>query len=1447
MAIKKTNKAGHVFGGHIGGVDYFRQDDGRWTDSGAVLVEPGYAKILDQFFPKEIEDENTPPPPKKKRKREPVIEPEEEDKPKKKGKKKKEEPKEKTTRAGRLGKAALKTLFPGPYEAAETLSGLWKGDKEDENQPGRTARLGKAAFEGIFPGIAKTASSAKKLWTGDEEPEDKTKSKKKNKKKDKEEQVDLSEQKRQAAEKRFQYNRVEDSLKDNADLLRDVISIQERSSDILSQIASSIGKMDGGGPDIPGLGGGGGGSGGNKGPKPKGKGFSRKTKMIAGGLAAAAVAGGVAYSLSDNKDEEVDMSPSSESPPPAAAEVQGPPAPPPPQAAPVSKPSVAPKPLNRAQKALTGNIGSEENTKRQAELSSEYSDAKKAEDDTKKEMMDFEKEQKKSGAKTKQVASKWGDWDEQYEDPEIQKKSKELKSKAYEASKKTQAVQSEAENRGAYGENKLDEDVFGHGERSKLDTSNDLPAVIDALKRDFGMTNEQIAKIGGGTLTSSVEGDEKTAPGKRTTQSFTFKNSRAVLDLYKKKVKEKLEGKVTVPVPPDTSEEAAPKPDAEAQEPSAPSQDTSPQAEVQGPPAPPAAESQAVPVSKPEPTSKKISGVGNEKEDKIFQQLMEESGNPTDLDSQKDLRDEAGMRLKANKVSGALGQTPLTGNGSQSASGVLQEGKVVSATGQSLAEKAETSGIEEARNRGPQATSTPEIISYKADQIKFNADKLTFEVQSLNVEMKQAAGQQAAASGGASGEGTGGTPSAGGTGSGGASGGGGAGTAGGEAPGAGAGAPGGGPQAAQTGAPSVAGPAAGGGGGAPSQGGPGVSSTDASAPTYKPGGGRNVPQAAPEATRERAPSAAGGEPGSAGTPHTGLGSISAKYESGGKGVNTVSSGRGDPGGVSYGAHQLASKTGTMAKYLASPEGKQYASEFQGKAPGSPEFNEAYKKVASQDPAGFSDSQKNFITRTHYNPVADSAKKMGYDTTNPKVQEALYSMGVQHGGAKKIVAAAGNMEGKSPDEQVRALYAARSQYVDNLGMGNLKTRYKQELKDVLAMSDKPAGEKVDNKVKEAVKEEKKKEEKTESAGANAVPAGQEQQDQNSAVASNQNPSPPTPPAPSPEDAKKLEAQTENPAAKEKVAEAATPGTEQTRAAEQLSAPPVVIAAGGQPTTPPVGSGRGSGASELEQRRADAAPVVNSPESTEEWKKLSKPEKVALLTIDKKFGGSGKDIASILSRKESESYGSELERANKRFEGDKSFGNFGTVPKELIEQSEGRINDYAAAMKEKDPEKRKQMMDAYHEQQQTAQQKLSEAISNSQPTEEWTQEASDKARESFSNKKRIDAVPEAAAIASETPAATTETTNVASLEAPAPAAPAEDINPPAEPEAAPAAPAQSAGGETQQAAAEKPDDKPSATGGEFIGKLSRTLPYLSMAVVTGQQQALHSVNQHLQARR
>lgn len=180
-----------------------------------------------------------------------------------------------------------------------------------------------------------------------------------------------------------------------------------------------------------------------------------------------------------------------------------------------------------------------------------------------------------------------------------------------------------------------------------------------------------------------------------------------------------------------------------------------------------------------------------------------------------------------------------------------------------------------------------------------------------------------------------------------------------------------------------------------------------------------------------------------------LGKASAFYESGKRGVETVSTGRRDKGGVSYGSHQLASKTGTMSEFLNSPEGKSYKDRFGSHKPGSPEFSRIYKDIAKGDPEGFARSQHEFIARTHYEPVKVKAQKLGYDVENPKVQEALYSMSVQHRRRTDRVLNDPRTKatiGKSGEAQVSAMFDVRT-----AKWSKYRNRYSAEKQDILAFS------------------------------------------------------------------------------------------------------------------------------------------------------------------------------------------------------------------------------------------------------------------------------------------------------------------------------------------------------------------------------------------------------------
>lgn len=195
-----------------------------------------------------------------------------------------------------------------------------------------------------------------------------------------------------------------------------------------------------------------------------------------------------------------------------------------------------------------------------------------------------------------------------------------------------------------------------------------------------------------------------------------------------------------------------------------------------------------------------------------------------------------------------------------------------------------------------------------------------------------------------------------------------------------------------------------------------------------------------------------------------LGSISTKYETGGQGVGTISKGDqwGDPGGVSYGSWQLASKTGTMQTFVDSKENSKYKDRFKGLTPGTPEFNKVYSDVVKEDAAGFENAQFQFLKRTHYDPVEKYAREQGMDVENPAVKEALWSMSMGSGlrGCKIMINDWRNRGGAqmSFEDSMRTLYAARGDYTSQFVSASASTdRFKRELGDVLSYGTKRTGQ------------------------------------------------------------------------------------------------------------------------------------------------------------------------------------------------------------------------------------------------------------------------------------------------------------------------------------------------------------------------------------------------------
>jgi hypothetical protein len=136
-----------------------------------------------------------------------------------------------------------------------------------------------------------------------------------------------------------------------------------------------------------------------------------------------------------------------------------------------------------------------------------------------------------------------------------------------------------------------------------------------------------------------------------------------------------------------------------------------------------------------------------------------------------------------------------------------------------------------------------------------------------------------------------------------------------------------------------------------------------------------------------------------------LGKLSEKYETGGRGPGTVSSGVGDPGGASYGSYQMTSRNGgTVARFIAQPEFP-WRDEFQGLEPGSAEFTAKWKEIASTHPEEFQETQHAYIKKTFFDALVAKIKTeddLDVTSRSHTVQDVIWSTAVQHGANTLVV-------------------------------------------------------------------------------------------------------------------------------------------------------------------------------------------------------------------------------------------------------------------------------------------------------------------------------------------------------------------------------------------------------------------------------------------------------------
>jgi LysM repeat protein len=202
-----------------------------------------------------------------------------------------------------------------------------------------------------------------------------------------------------------------------------------------------------------------------------------------------------------------------------------------------------------------------------------------------------------------------------------------------------------------------------------------------------------------------------------------------------------------------------------------------------------------------------------------------------------------------------------------------------------------------------------------------------------------------------------------------------------------------------------------------------------------------------------------------------LGKLSERFETGGRGPGTVSTGKGDAGGASYGSYQMTSKPrgGTVKTFITS-KGFPFASNFADLLPGTAPFTGAWKKCASAQKDEFQSCQHDFIKRTHFDPLVAKIlreDKLNILTRSHAVQDVVWSTAVQHGPDNNLIhkaIATIKLPQSDPGYDkafIIAVYAERGRKnakgaLVHFGRNSaavqkgVANRFKQEQKDALAM-------------------------------------------------------------------------------------------------------------------------------------------------------------------------------------------------------------------------------------------------------------------------------------------------------------------------------------------------------------------------------------------------------------
>lgn len=173
-----------------------------------------------------------------------------------------------------------------------------------------------------------------------------------------------------------------------------------------------------------------------------------------------------------------------------------------------------------------------------------------------------------------------------------------------------------------------------------------------------------------------------------------------------------------------------------------------------------------------------------------------------------------------------------------------------------------------------------------------------------------------------------------------------------------------------------------------------------------------------------------------------LGKLAAQFESGSDGVSAIGYDRN--GGTSYGKYQIASRPGTMARFIEflQDEAPDMSQRLTAAGPANTgsragTMPNVWRELATEQPERFEKLQEKFIHESHYLPARSAISQHGYQTEklSPAMQEVLFSTAVQHGpaGASRIFAQAADRVGLSPATQqkqeqqlIKEIYTLRAE-------------------------------------------------------------------------------------------------------------------------------------------------------------------------------------------------------------------------------------------------------------------------------------------------------------------------------------------------------------------------------------------------------------------------------------